>query len=658
MENSSRSENHLQTHPTISSLTLGFEWFSSTSGFFALIADCAEYVLLEIYSVDIEPVLLSKWQAEPYSSNSQYYTIMVESLPTSFCYGWRVKRSQGLSPLFCDPCHPYLFGVHHWRKKTRYDLSHVFPYSSFDWQDSTSPNHSIHNLRIYEAHVRALSLENQKINLDERGSFKALLPILDHLKSLNLNAIELMPVQEFNESNAQNVHPHTRCALVDFWGYMPLHPLALMRAYSVDGTSAQAELEFCQFVKQAHLRGIEVILDVVFNHVGGPFHPLVASLPYSGFHRISEGGASHLVDYTGCGNTINANHPNSLAIILHSLRYMATQWRIDGLRFDLAAALGREPGGECHAESLFFQTVSQDPVLKNLKLIVEPWDAKGGWLLGKLSPYGFIEWSDRYRDDVRSFINFAQNKGSAATRLCGSSDLYTRQSTINFITCHDGFCLTDLVSYNQKHNEENGENNRDGHNHNLSHNHGCEGPSSHSIIKILRQKQRYNFFTALAVTLGPIMILSGDEYGHSRLGNNNPWCQDNHLNALDWATIQEQPSLTTYVQTLMNWRAQCPFYSEGKFFQENDITWHGQSPNAPYWNLEDGFLAFELKTKDKHTYIAFNSSYFAKEVSLPSAPYESWVYVVTSMYLPPALSPFFIMEPKSCLIIESKYLRP
>lgn len=640
-------------HPKIKELPLGFQWLGGSCGYFAIFADSSQMAQLELYSNEENPSLIGIWKAGPQEFCPEYFAIVLKELPETFLYGWRLERSSLLTPLVSDPCHPYLGGCHSWKDQTIFHLSLVGPVPNFDWGDTNRPQIPFSELRIYETHVRSASMSNPVLQESNKGGFNGLLPLLEHVQDLKLNAIELLPIQEFNEWRTVPGLNIGGLDHVNYWGYMPIHPFSAMRAYSSNGTSFQAEYELCNFIQEAHKKGIEVILDVVFNHVDSRHHPLTHLLPQSGFyHQLGMP-----LDFTGCGNSLNVNTFTTQKIILHALRYMALNWNIDGFRFDLAAVFCRDPKGFFHSASAFLQALSEDSILQTRKLIMEPWDAAGGWLLGKFSPMGYYEWNDKFRDDVRHFIHFSQNKGAMAYRLCGSSDIYQKPRGVNLITSHDGFCLNDLVSYSEKHNEANGEGNRDGHNHNLSCNHGEEGPTSNSAINTLRQKQQLNFLLALGVSLGPIMLCAGDEYGHTHQGNNNPWCQDNEINYLNWQTIQKRPIIMQFVEKLMKWRSRFELFKRDLHLTQANVTWHGTMPATADWDNPNGLLAFELKSLAQHAFIAFNASNQSHELQLPPPPFNLWqLYLTSSDSLQDLSSGKLQLEPKSsALLLDSNY---
>ena len=394
-------------------------------------------------------------------------------------------------------------------------------------------------------HVRGFTMRHPDVPSALRGTYAGLAtaPVLEHLKRLGVTTVELLPVHAFIDDRRL-----FEMGLRNYWGYNTLGFFAPETRYSASGKVK----EFKTMVKTLHTAGIEVIMDVVYNHSceGNHLGPTLSlrGIDNAAYYVLESASPRHYTDYTGCGNTVNLEHPRALQLVMDSLRYWAEEMHVDGFRFDLATALSRE-GGAVQPLGAFFDVVRQDPVLNRIKLIAEPWDlGHGGYQVGNF-PAGWAEWNDRYRDGMRAYWKGDGGQiGEFARRFTGSADLYGRSgrqphASINFITAHDGFTLTDLVSYNDKHNEANGEENRDGHNHNLSWNCGVEGPSDEPAIVELRARQRRNFLATLLLSQGAPMLLAGDELGRSQQGNNNAYCQDNELNWLDWTPSGEKDDL-------------------------------------------------------------------------------------------------------------------
>ena len=410
----------------------------------------------------------------------------------------------------------------------------------FDWGNDRAPQTPYHETIIYEAHVRGLTLCHPEVPAAQRGTYAGLAhpAVIAHLQRIGVTAVELMPVHQFVAEQFLVAR-----GLTNYWGYNTIGFLAPHNRYSSAGQRGEQVSEFKSMVKALHEAGIEVILDVVYNHTAEGDH-MGPTLSFRGidnaaYYRLSDSERWRYLDYTGCGNSLNARHPHSLQLVMDSLRYWILEMHVDGFRFDLAAALARELH-DVDRLSTFFNLVQQDPVVSQVKLIAEPWDVgEGGYQVGNFPPL-WTEWNGKYRDAVRDFWRGRPSTvPDFASRLTGSSDLYATSgrrpvASINFVTCHDGFTLTDLVSYNHKHNEANGEDNRDGTDDNRSWNCGAEGPSGDPAINELRARQKRNFLVTLFLSQGVPMLLAGDEMGRTQAGNNNAYCQDNTISWVDW----------------------------------------------------------------------------------------------------------------------------
>jgi len=446
----------------------------------------------------------------------------------------------------------------------------VSPY--FDWEDDRPPHHRYHNTVIYEAHVRGLTLTHPEIPDDLRGRYGGIghPVVIEHLQKLGVTSIELMPVHQF-------VHDHrlVEQKLRNYWGYNTIGFLAPHDAYAKPG---QQVSEFRAMVKALHAADIEVIIDVVYNHTAEGNH-LGPTLSFRGidnaaYYRLADDDPSQYVDYTGTGNSLNVRHPHSLQLIMDSLRYWLLEMRVDGFRFDLAATLARE-FYDVDRLSTFFEVVQQDPHVGQAKLIAEPWDiGPGGYQVGNFPPR-WTEWNGKYRDTMRDFWRGEPSTlDEFASRLTGSSDLYEHTgrrpvASINFITCHDGFTLTDLVSYDEKHNEANGEDNRDGESHNRSTNCGVEGPTDDPAVNALRGKLKRDLLATLFLSQGVPMVSHGDELGRTQRGNNNAYCQDNELSWVDWSQVDAE--MLEFVQRLGKLRAEHPVFRRRRFFDGQPV---------------------------------------------------------------------------------------
>jgi glycogen operon protein len=467
---------------------------------------------------------------------------------------------------------------------------------TFDWGDDQPLQTPWHRTVIYETHVKGFSYTNPSIPEDIRGTYAGLAhpASIEHLQLLGVTAIELMPVHHF-------LHQRFLIdkGLRNYWGYDSIGFFAPYAGYSSSELRAQREgraggadgvPEFKHMVKAMHSAGIEVILDVVYNHTGEGNHmgPTVCfrGIDNAAYYRLIDGKRRFNMDFTGTGNSLNVRHPQVLKLIMDSLRYWAIEMHVDGFRFDLASALARELY-EVDRLSAFFDIIHQDPVLSQVKLIAEPWDVgEGGYQVGNFPP-GWSEWNGKYRDSMRDFWRGAEaGVGEFAFRLTGSSDLYKDDgrrpnASINFITAHDGFTLNDLVSYDDKHNEDNGEDGRDGESHNRSWNHGVEGDTDEPAVNALRELQKRNFLATLALSQGVPMFLGGDEIGRTQEGNNNAYCQDNEVSWFDWSLRDENLALLGFARRLMEFRHNHPVFRRPKWFLGRSI--HGQETSDIAW---------------------------------------------------------------------------
>jgi len=461
--------------------------------------------------------------------------------------------------------------------------------ADFDWGNDRPPLTPLHDSVLYEVHVKGFTARHPKIPEELRGTYAGLTHpvIIDHLKTLGVTAVELMPVHAFLDDK----HLLER-GLKNYWGYNTINFFSPESRYSSTGDRGEQVGEFKSMVKTLHRAGIEVILDVVYNHTAEGNH-LGPTLSFKGvdnatYYRLMAEEPRYYMDYTGTGNTLNVRHPQVLKLIMDSLRYWILEMHVDGFRFDLAAALARELH-EVDRLSSFFDVINQDPVISQVKLIAEPWDVgEGGYQVGKF-PTLWAEWNGRYRDTVRRY--WKGDGGQLAElgyRLTGSSDLYQRDSrhptaSVNFITAHDGFTLQDLVSYNEKHNEANGEDNRDGTNDNDSWNHGAEGPTEDAAILELRERQKRNFLATLFLSQGVPMLCGGDEIGRTQNGNNNGYAQDNETSWFDWNMNDARRELLEFARVLIALRQKHPNLHRRKFFQDRRI-----DPEAPERKVNGG----------------------------------------------------------------------
>ena len=482
---------------------------------------------------------------------------------------------------------------------SEFDDVHLMPKSvvvdqSFDWGGDQLLQTPWHETVIYEVHVKGFTKLHPDIPAELRGTYAGMAhpAAIEHLQRLGITAVELMPIHHYL---AYPGHLADK-GLKNYWGYDSINYFAPYSGYSASGTLGQQVNEFKALVKTLHHAGIEVILDVVYNHTGEGNHkgPTLSlrGIDNASYYRLVEDDPRYYMDYTGCGNSLNARSPQVLKLIMDSLRYWVTQMHVDGFRFDLASALARELY-EVDSLSAFFDIIHQDPVLADVKLIAEPWDVgMGGYQVGNF-PVRWSEWNGKYRDTVRDFWRGEDaTLGEFAYRFTGSPDLYFQMNgrqpnaSINFITAHDGFTLNDLVSYNEKHNEANGENNNDGESHNRSWNCGVEGETDDSAVLQLRERQERNMLVTLMLSQGIPMLLGGDEMQRTQQGNNNGYCQDNELSWFNWDLEKEKEDFINFARELIYLRRQHPVFRRRRWFQGQAI--HGKGISDIAWFNPDG----------------------------------------------------------------------
>jgi isoamylase len=476
---------------------------------------------------------------------------------------------------------------------------------SFDWEGDERLDRPWHETVIYEVHVKGFSKLNQAIREDLRGTYAGFASeeAIAYFRDLGITAVELLPVHHIADEHFL----HDK-GLTNYWGYSSIGYLAPHAMYAATGRHGEQLREFKGMVKALHRAGIEVILDVVYNHTaeGNHLGPMLAfkGVDNASYYRLVPGDPHYYMDFTGTGNSLNPVHPSVLRLIMDSLRYFVLDCHVDGFRFDLASALARE-FYEVDRLSAFFDTIHQDPVISQVKLIAEPWDVgPGGYQVGNF-PVLWTEWNGLYRDTMRDFWRSRSSVADFAKRVTGSADLYQEDgrrpfASINFVTAHDGFTLRDLVSYNEKHNEANLEDNRDGTDDNRSWNCGVEGPTDDPEIAALRLRQMRNFLTTLLLSQGVPMVLGGDEFGRTQFGNNNTWCQDNELSWFGWDWSDEQRGLYDFTKRLIEFRQAHPIFRRPKFFEGRggpgsdlpDVWWmrpDGRRMSRREWDREDSF---------------------------------------------------------------------
>lgn len=520
--------------------------------------------------------------------------------------------------------------------------------SDFDWQGDKPLNYPLSETVIYEAHLKGYTA-SQTSEVSAPGTYKGFVEKIPYLKKLGITSVELMPIFEFDEHETGAINPKTGETLSNYWGYSTIGFFAPKTTYAFDRTPGASVREFKTLVRELHKAGIEVILDVVFNHTAeGNEHGYTfcfRGLENSTYYMLPENEKQYYHNFSGCGNTVNAAHPVTTKLILDSLRYWVGEMHVDGFRFDLAAALCRDQKSYMQNFPFLTNAISEDSILCHSKIIAEPWDCGGGYLVGGFPGGRWSEWNDRYRNDIRRFIRGDEGVATAAaTRLAGSSDLYNHSgrnpdASINFVSCHDGFPMNDIVSYNGKHNDENGENNRDGSDDNNCYNHGYEGVTVNPKIETLRLKKLKNFMVCLMVSQGVPMFSAGDEFRRTQMGNNNAYCQDNEISWVNWNLEKKNQELFNFTRKAIQLRKSHPVFRRKKFFSGSkaEIEWYDVDGKNPDWSNMKRFLGFKLVGSsvsdengkpDNDFYIAGNTDIYDVTMTLPTLPKgKRWFYV-------------------------------
>jgi isoamylase len=605
----------------------------------------------------------------PYHKTYYYWHVFIPELEAGQIYGYRVYGEYApeigdrfdKTKVLLDPYAKAVVGQESYDRQAAVDRGNNCPQalkgvvvdpSTYDWERDRHPRIPYASSVIYEMHVGGFTRHpNSGVAPEKRGTYAGLIEKIPYLQELGITAVELLPVHQFDP---QDVRP----GLKNYWGYSTIGFFAPHRGYSSQRDPLGAVDEFRDMVKALHHAGIEVILDVVFNHTaeGNEDGP---TLSFRGLdnqvYYILEDNQAAYKNYSGCGNTFKGNHPVVARLIIDSLRYWVSEMHVDGFRFDLASVLSRDVYGEPIEDAgalKILSIIESDPVLAGSKLIAEAWDAAGLYDVGKFVDQAdwFSEWNGPFRDDVRSFIK--SDRGAInhfAARILASPDIYFRQDTdinrcVNFVTCHDGFTLNDLVSYNEKHNEANQEASRDGSNHNFSWNCGAEGITSDPEIQQLRWQQIKNFLTVLFISQGTPMLLMGDEIRHTQLGNNNAYCQDNELSWFNWDLVEQHQDLWRFVKTLIRFNQELKILREEKFLQVDKIShqpyilWHGQRLRQPDWSDDSHCIAFSLchPPSEERLHVIFNAYWQPLKFELPALKLgNSWHRIVdTSLPAP------------------------
>lgn len=502
----------------------------------------------------------------------------------------------------------------------------LLPADNFDWRDDRPPRHPWSATIIYETHVRGLSMRHSAVR--HPGTYLGVMEMIPYFQQLGITAVELLPVQEFNENETVQTNPLSGERLRNYWGYDTVAFFAPKESYSSRCDAGCQIDEFKTMVRELHSAGIELILDIVFNHTAEGDHS-GPTLNFRGLdnriYYLLEDDRRYYKNYSGTGNTLNCNHPVMRDYILDCLRHWVVEMHVDGFRFDLAAIMERDEHGNILPNPPLLERIAEDPILRDVKLIAEAWDAAGVYQVGRFPGRRWSEWNGRYRDEVRRFWRGdAGMIGLLASRLCGSADLYQQSdkeplNSINYLTCHDGFTLNDVVSYAAKHNEVNGHDNRDGADDNFSANCGVEGPSDDPGIERLRRRQIRNMLATLMLSRGVPMLLGGDEFRRSQAGNNNAYCQDNEVSWYDWRLLDREHEIYEFTRAVIGLRRRFPLLAEERFYTAAEVSWFGLDGAPPDWGAPVRSLGCHLHPEayDDEVCLLFNAERYGVSFSLP-----------------------------------------
>ena len=563
--------------------------------------------------------------------------IEIRGLPPGWTYAYRIEDPEtgpGQGQIALDPYARQIVGGEIWGRPVSGEWRCGVVYDAFDWQGDLPLQRPLSDTIIYELHVRGFT-RHASAKVKNPGTFLGLIEKIPYLQELGVTAVELLPIAEFDENEVKTIDPVNGQALKNFWGYSPLAYFAPKASYAV--VPGQQINEFKTMVRALHQAGIEVILDVVFNHTAeGNHHGPVINFKALGndIYYLLEEDKDDYHNFSGCGNTLNCNHPVVREFIIDCLRYWVLEMHVDGFRFDLASIMTRGRLGEVLSQPPLVEQIAEDPVLAGTKLIAEAWDATGLYQVGHFSSNPrWAEWNGRFRDDCRAFLAGQSGKISKfTTRVAGSSDLYQHNqrrptNSINFLTSHDGFTLWDLVSYNHKHNQRNGEHNRDGENHNLSWNSGKEGESRSLKVMALRARRIRTMAVALLLSQGVPMLVAGDEFCRTQHGNNNAYCQDNAISWLDWRLTDKNADTLRFFRMLIQLRQRYHVFRRTEFFSSSsnrppEIIWQGAALGRVDWSAECQLLCFTLvgaaADGEPDFFVIFNSYPHESTVAVPA----------------------------------------
>jgi isoamylase len=669
--------------------------FSTLSGY-------ATTVELLLYEHADSPAPFQVIQLDPELNRTFYsWHVFVEGLPVGTHYTWRVdgpddtRKSGFRFNKHRELLDPWARAVtqEFWDRKrisqaegeSMASMRAVVVEPNYDWEEDQPLNHNLEDTIIYEMHVGGFTRHSSS-NVASPGTFAGVIEKIPYLKELGVTDVELMPIMAFDEQDVPE--GVARRGLKNYWGYSTHSFFSPHPSYCITPKEGSHLKEFRDMVKALHKAGIGVILDVVFNHTaeGGADGPTINFKGFGNrvFYHLDPSDRSVYRDYTGCGNTVNCNHPLVARFIVECLEYWVREMHVDGFRFDLASVLARGKDGSPMQHPPVLWSIELSDVLAHTKIIAEAWDAAGLYQVGAFPGYRWAEWNGRYRDVIRKFVCGEKGLvGEIATRLSGSSDLYQPHgrlpiNTINFVTCHDGFTLYDLVSYNEKHNEDNGEDNRDGTSENFSWNCGWEGETNDSQILSLRRRQAKNFIAILLLSQGVPMLLAGDEVLRSQRGNNNAYCQDNELGWFDWTLTEQNKDMFRFVKEMTAFRKRHACLRRKRFLRGEkqkdrhfpEVTWHGAKVNKPPWDDRNAqLLAFTLSAvagSEEDIHVVLNMSDTSEQVNLPLIPPNSTWFRAVDTYQdspgdileppdqPPVRDGLFAMQPRSVVVFERR----
>lgn len=668
----------------------------STGVNFCFYSKSAESVELLLYKAVNSRAPYQRIKLDPHHNRTDnYWHIFVEGLKFGTLYGYCVSGpfnpEHGMrfdaSKVLVDPYAKELRLPRNYRREYYrefgYSTEHcavksvVLERRRFQWQGTKPIHRALADTIIYEMHVGGFTRSpSSGVSPEKRGTYAGVIEKIPYLKELGITAVELLPVAHFDPADAAD-------GKTNYWGYCPITFFAPHTDYSSDKSLGGPSKEFRTMVRELHKAGIEVILDVVFNHTseGNEFGPTLnmKGLQNDAYYILERDQQQYYSNYSGCGNTCNTNNSITRRMIRDALKYWVTEMHVDGFRFDLASVLSRNSLGEVLSDPPLLWSIDSDPLLAGTKIIAEAWDAGGLYQVGKFVGDRWNEWNGLFRDDIRAFLRGDCGRVEAFTnRLLGSPDLYyddhrTPQRSINFITAHDGFTLNDLVSYNEKHNEANGENNRDGDNHNLSYNFGVEGPTDDPAIQAMRLRQMKNFFTVMMISLGTPMIAMGDEVARTQQGNNNGYCQDNELSWFDWDRAKEFQDLFRFVQKLIELRFKDEPLEQriheplSRILDDGRIRKHGVHANYADFSHDSHSIAlsYALPYRNEHLYMAVNAYWEPLRFELPTLEQQQWRLVVNTAAKPPedifdidkarrVKRPSVLLQPRSIMILIAK----